>query len=705
MLRKLRGLYSTQQPIKSMCMTYHRSGISILSITVMLLAGVSVTKAQSEHEKHHPQASAAPMSGTATAMSSATIAHDSGGATGGMDDGAKGGMGGSGMDDGAKGGMMAEMGDMMKGMGKAPPMAPYPTLMQMPDLIPEKRDEIKQASDAWISEGNAQMASGLRKLSDAVQSRNQDLDIKRAATEEIRQGQRLLESGFSAQRALAENEDPRTMAQQWFNQTMGLASTNQPEKLPGFGGLSWFHYVIMLMLVAFAVTMIWLYFQKMKRANALVEKLGGNPNESISPPGGAKPDAAAPTGGSLPAAPRPSAAKPEPADAVIPAPASPAPVAQPGAAPNPDNTPSKPNSFSGTLLVSEIFQETPNVKTFRLTDPGGGRLPFNYLPGQFITLSVTPNGIPLKRSYTIASSPTHRDYCEITVKQEEFGTVSRYLDMEVHTGELLQITGPSGKFIFTETHAKSAVFIGGGVGLTPMMSATRYLTDRSWKGEIYFFFSCRDEDSIIFREELVYLQKRYSNLHVFFVLSRQQGGASIEFIPGHLTKELLAERVPNIVSRMIHICGPKSLMDAVTLMLKALNVPKENVMQEVFAGPPPVDKAPLPTTDAPVKAPDGEESEQPAAPETRANTAVVTFAKSNKTALLTPDKSILEASEDIGVNIDYSCRVGTCGICKVKLLSGNVTMAVQDALTDEDKAQQIILACQAKVTAPVSVDA
>lgn len=146
-------------------------------------------------------------------------------------------------------------------------------------------------------------------------------------------------------------------------------------------------------------------------------------------------------------------------------------------------------------------------------------------------------------------------------------------------------------------------------------------------------------------------------------------------------------------------------MDAVTLMLKALNVPKENVMQEVFAGPPPVDKAPLPTTDAPVKAPDGEESEQPAAPETRANTAVVTFAKSNKTALLTPDKSILEASEDIGVNIDYSCRVGTCGICKVKLLSGNVTMAVQDALTDEDKAQQIILACQAKVTAPVSVDA
>ena len=84
---------------------------------------------------------------------------------------------------------------------------------------------------------------------------------------------------------------------------------------------------------------------------------------------------------------------------------------------------------------------------------------------------------------------------------------------------------------------------------------------------------------------------------------------------------------------------------------------------------------------------------------------MVTFAKSNKTAVLTADKSILEASEEVGVNIDYSCRVGTCGICKTKLISGNVTMAVEDALTEDDKAQNMILACQAKATEAVSVDA
>lgn len=690
-------------------MKAHRTAISML-LPAMLLAGALVTQAQSDHEKHHAQSSATD---TAAAMASPAKAADSsgmaGGAKGGMAGGGKGGMAG-----GKKGGMMAEMGDMMKEMGKTPPMALYPTLMQLPDLVPKKRDEIRQASDKWVSEGNALMASGLTKLSDAMQSLNPDMDMnmdmKREATEEIRQGQRLVESGFAAQRALAQNEDPRTMALQWFNRQMNLTPNGQNGETTESGGLSWFHIITMLTLVVFAATMIWMYFQKMKRANALIEKLGGKPDAAIPPPGGVGPD--------VPPAP---AAPP-----VYSPPAAPAPKIEPGAAPNSDTAPSKPNSFSGTLLVSEIFQETPKVKTFRLTDPAGGKLPFNYLPGQFITVAVTPNGIPLKRSYTIASSPTHRDYCEITVKQEEFGTVSRYLDMEVHVGELLQLTGPSGKFTFTEPDSPSIVLIAGGVGVTPLMSIIRYLTDRSWKGDIYFFTCSKNKASIIFREEIEYLQKRYSNLHVCILLSRQPGQPGEVYIPGRITKEILAERVPEIETRRIHICGPIPMIDAVKQILDELNVPKENIRTESFgtkpatppvAAPGEADKPPAlaPASESvekpatPPAAPeDGQAAKPPAAPaapETPTNTAVVTFATSNKTAVLTPEKTVLEASEDIGVNIDYSCRVGTCGVCKIKLLSGNVTMAVEDALTEEDKAQQIILACQAKATAPVSVEA
>lgn len=84
---------------------------------------------------------------------------------------------------------------------------------------------------------------------------------------------------------------------------------------------------------------------------------------------------------------------------------------------------------------------------------------------------------------------------------------------------------------------------------------------------------------------------------------------------------------------------------------------------------------------------------------------MATFARSRKIATLRPDSTILEASEDIGVNIDYSCRIGTCGACKVKLLSGTVAMEVEDALDSNDKADNIILACQAKPLTSVSIDA
>jgi len=673
-------------------MKYFRYRTSFFLAVAMLFATAPVAIAQTDagHLGHHPK----PATGTDPAAAMPENGKDTGAAkSAGMGaTPAAGGMGG-----GAAGGMGAGMGEMMKEMGKPPAKELYPLLMQLPDMSPERRTEIKQLADKYIAEGNELLRMSLGQLSGAT--RMQDVSRMKEAIEEIRRGRIILENGLEGQQALAENKDPRITALQWFKREMNISSPSVIQAY-GFSGLSWFHLITMLLLTAFAVVMIWMYFHKMKRANALIEKLTGKSTDKIPPPGSAKPNAP------------PAPAEGEPAKVE--------PAAAKGAPPivNADIAPSKPNSWTGTLLVSEIFDETPNVKTFRLLDPEGGKLPFNYLPGQFITVTINPKGVPVKRSYTIASSPTRRDYCEITVKHEEKGTVSHYMHTEVHVGELMQFTAPSGKFTFTEAHAESAVFIAGGVGVTPMMSAIRYLTDRSWKGEIYFFFTCKDESSIIFREEILYLQKRYPNFHVFFVLSRQEGQLKDGYISGHITKEILAEHVPDIITRMTHICGPTAMIEAVKKMLEELKVPKELVMVEVFAGPPPAAKAtPLPPAEG-TKPPDAiapaapEENGKPpdsnAAPAASAEagkTGVVTFAKSNKTAVLTPDKSVLEASEEVGVNIDYSCRVGTCGICITKLNSGKVTMAVEDALTEDDKAKNMILACQAKATEDISVDA
>ncbi|WP_432806841.1 2Fe-2S iron-sulfur cluster-binding protein [Methylocystis echinoides] len=64
----------------------------------------------------------------------------------------------------------------------------------------------------------------------------------------------------------------------------------------------------------------------------------------------------------------------------------------------------------------------------------------------------------------------------------------------------------------------------------------------------------------------------------------------------------------------------------------------------------------------------------------------------------------LDVADKAHVFIDNACRSGTCGACRVKLLSGKVRMPVEDSLTQEEKARGHILACQALAESDVVVE-
>lgn len=140
------------------------------------------------------------------------------------------------------------------------------------------------------------------------------------------------------------------------------------------------------------------------------------------------------------------------------------------------------------------------------------------------------------------------------------------------------------------------------------------------------------------------------------------------------------------------------MMEATKAMLTELGVPPERLKTEAFGTPKPAPAAPGTSV----------------APSSPATGPQVTFSKNNKSANIRidlksgdspPKQTILELSEELGIGIEFSCRVGTCGVCKVKMISGEVDMEVQDALDDADKAGNVILACQAKPKAEVVVEA
>ena len=169
---------------------------------------------------------------------------------------------------------------------------------------------------------------------------------------------------------------------------------------------------------------------------------------------------------------------------------------------------------------------------------------------------------------------------------------------------------------------------------------------------------------------------------------------------GRFTPQLINNFVPDISSKEIHICGPQPMMDGTISMLTELGVPRNLIQLEAFGAAPAAKKA------SPPPIPPSQTSSAPSAPALSSQTAFTTqFSSSGKTAQMSTDETVLEAAEAVDVEIDNSCRAGSCGSCMVKLLSGEVAMEVDDALEEEDKAQGYILACQAIPTTNIVVEA
>jgi ferredoxin-NADP reductase len=235
----------------------------------------------------------------------------------------------------------------------------------------------------------------------------------------------------------------------------------------------------------------------------------------------------------------------------------------------------------GKLVLAEKEDVTHNVKTFRFRPISGAEIPFDYLPGQFLTLHIAPGGIPTKRSYTIASTPTWRDHIEITVKREDHGLVSRWLHDELKQGDEVEIEAPNGTFYFTGEDAESVVLIGGGVGITPMMSAARYLTETGWTGIIHLILGFRTPSDFIFQDEISKLEARNPNLRVTVTMSRPNG-AVWNGRNGQIDAALLTAAVPEIPSHRAHICGPPAMMDSVKSALIELGMAEEQIKTEAF---------------------------------------------------------------------------------------------------------------------------
>ena len=220
-------------------------------------------------------------------------------------------------------------------------------------------------------------------------------------------------------------------------------------------------------------------------------------------------------------------------------------------------------------VITDIRQETPDVKTFRVVSPEGGKL-FEHMPGQCAMVCVP--GVS-EGMFSITSSPTNREYQEFSIKK--CGMLTDMLH-SLQVGDQITVRGPYGNHFPVEDtlKGKDLLFIAGGIGLAPLRSVINYVLDnRADYGKVDIVYGSRSADDLVQLREIQEYWMQQPDVHVHLTIDRPQEGwdGHVGFVP-NFVKELVFSN-----DKTALLCGPPIMIKFVLQGLQELGFSKEQV--------------------------------------------------------------------------------------------------------------------------------
>lgn len=221
-------------------------------------------------------------------------------------------------------------------------------------------------------------------------------------------------------------------------------------------------------------------------------------------------------------------------------------------------------------VVTDIFDETADVKTFRVEAPGGGK-PLEHMPGQCAILSAPGMGEAI---FSITSSPTNTEYMEFSIKR--CGTITDFLHYNVEPGQEIAIRGPYGNHFPVEDKlkGKDILFIAGGIGLAPLRSVINYMLDkRADYGSIDIVYGARSKEDFTRYQELTEIWPQQPDTRVHLTIDKPQDNwdGNVGFVPAFLK----ALEFSN--DKTVLLCGPPIMIKLCLAALVEMGFSKSQV--------------------------------------------------------------------------------------------------------------------------------
>jgi uncharacterized protein len=339
------------------------------------------------------------------------------------------------------------------------------------------------------------------------------------------------------------------------------------------------------------------------------------------------------------------------------------------------------------FMVVRKVKESEEITSFYLQPVDRDMIP-NFQPGQFLTIKLDIPGQkrPVIRTYSLSDYAEPCDDYRLSIKREPApsklavmpGLASNFMHDSIHVGSVIPAKPPSGRFFLDVHQSSPAVLISNGVGITPMVSMAKAVTQLNPSRPVWFVHGAREGRFHAFRDEVQALAEQNPNLRVHFAYSRPSAIDADHHSTGYVDADLIQSLAPP--NAEYFLCGSPPFLDAIRAGLDRAGVSESRVFFEVFGKASPT--TPARSTNA-AEATHNSEIE-----------AEIEFARSQKISPWSSDaENLLDFAEANGLNPPYSCRQGLCGTCECTLLEGEVEYLEPPTA---DVADGAVLLCIAK---------
>lgn len=243
----------------------------------------------------------------------------------------------------------------------------------------------------------------------------------------------------------------------------------------------------------------------------------------------------------------------------------------------------EPGDFMPVRVARKVV-ESSTVTSFWLEALDGGTLPA-FQPGQYVSVALYIDALGLRqaRQYSLSLS-SRADSWRISVKRESNGSVSGILHKDINAGDILEVSVPCGDFVLDEHAEERLVLIGGGIGITPLLSMLHSSRDRWPQRPVTLLYATQDGAHHPMKDEIEELDRHNETVTtiIWYEAPVEQDRHGKDF---HHTGRLeLGQVEPTLLpdNGRYYICGPDEFMKQQRDTLLARGVDAARIQCEVF---------------------------------------------------------------------------------------------------------------------------